>query len=237
MKRLAILHVIGNAALLGLGYYWLGVGESDGARLALSLALVLVFVAGAVWLHGTSLVYFREGALLPLRRIPALALFAAMVGVLYFALRVWRPLDEQTGATIASFFTMMLQKPVRPAWVQSVLDPLWWTILRVVIPTMLLPTAAGIAVHGWRGGNAYASQLRNWRYWALSAPLWIAVSWAPLALATWKPGMGEWGVEMASFLARYGFAYLLFVAACLLLAFVASRGKPDLSQPSTVPSP
>ncbi|MBV9038542.1 MAG: hypothetical protein JO182_28905, partial [Acidobacteriaceae bacterium] len=66
MKRatvsLWLLHLIGNALLLWLGYYWLGVGESDTAHLLGSAAIVLGGVCVALFLHGTALVYFdRDG--------------------------------------------------------------------------------------------------------------------------------------------------------------------------------
>src|SRR5437667_2477364 len=49
---LVLLHFVGNALLLGLGYYWLGLGESSGTRLVWSFFVAAVFVCLSVWLHG-----------------------------------------------------------------------------------------------------------------------------------------------------------------------------------------
>ncbi len=70
----------------------------------------------------------------------------------------------------------------------------------------------------------------------LTPVLLVCAVWVPLRLASWKPWMGGFGQEATSLVARFGLAYLLFVVACLLLAFVTSRGRPSFSQPSTVVS-
>lgn len=242
---LCLLHLIGNGALLGVGYYWLGVGEANASRLALSALLLAIFIAGAAWLHGASLAYFRDpaphriGAMLtaPLRRLLPLVLLSVAVAALYFALNLWRPLDASVATTIASFFTLTFQTPVRPGSVQTVLDAIWWVVLWAAIPALLLPLGSGVAARGWRGIGEFGAQWRNWRYWLAAPALLIGAVWVPLRLVTWKPAMGDFSVEMASVIARFGVAYLLFVGLCLLLAFVTSRGKPSLSQPITSASP
>jgi hypothetical protein len=55
---LAIIHLVGNALILWLGYYWLGISESDGAHLAWSALVLVLFVVSALWLHGTALAMF-----------------------------------------------------------------------------------------------------------------------------------------------------------------------------------
>ncbi len=59
---LAILHLVGNALILWLGYYWLGLPESDGAHLAWSALVVLAFVLSALWLHGIGFAVFHREA-------------------------------------------------------------------------------------------------------------------------------------------------------------------------------
>src|ERR1019366_7188018 len=59
--RLFAIHVVGNAVVLGLAYYWLGIGESRAATLAWSAALALVILCLACCLHGGMLVFFRGG--------------------------------------------------------------------------------------------------------------------------------------------------------------------------------
>ncbi len=63
---LCVLHLLGNALLLWLGYYWLGIGEANGLQLAWSAFVILVFICSAIWLHGTALALFdanRESTL------------------------------------------------------------------------------------------------------------------------------------------------------------------------------
>jgi hypothetical protein len=246
MKRpivqLTALHLIGNAALLWLGYTWLGAGESDLRALLLSIAMVLIFLLGGVWLHGTSLAYFREptaGLRTALgrsaRRLLPLILLALIVGSLYLSLRLWDP--GPLLLKIASAGTMLFQKPVRPDWLLRAYEVKRWLIQWCVLPVFLLPMASGIAGRGWSGWGEFRAQWRNGWYWLAAPLLLLAGVWLPLWLAKWTPVMGSFGQEMTSLVMRLGAGYLLFVGACLALAFVTSRGKPAVSQPSTVPSP
>ncbi len=241
---LCSLHLIGNAALLGIGYWWLSVGESSNVNLLLSAALLIVLLGGTVWLHGTSLAYYRDprptgrtalwGALRRLLPLFAVGLVALAI---YFGLDAWNPLDRSRSADLASYLTLKLQRPVRPAAVQSVFDAIWWVVRWMLIPALLLPLASGVAAAGWRGIGEFGSRWKSWRYWLLTPILLVCAIWVPLRLVTWKPFMGGFGQEATSLVARFGLAYLLFVAACLALAFVTSRGRPNFNQPSTVVSP
>lgn len=240
--RLVLLHLFGNAALLGLGYYWLGVGESDGAMLALSIGTLLLFVAGAVWLHGVSLAYFRnfEQSLRSVftrvaRHLPALVVFAIAVFALYMWLGGWNP--SSILLSIASFFTMTFQKPVRPGDMLTIFQGVLWVLRWWILPVLLLPLAAAIADRNWRGFGEFGRHLRDWKVWLLVPALLFAGVWVPLRLAAWTPVKGNFGAEIVSLIARLSAGYLLFVTACLAVAFITSRGKPSLSQLTTVPSP
>jgi hypothetical protein len=88
MRILVAIHLAGNALLLWLGYYWLGLGESRASTLAWSAAVALVILAGACWLHGMSFASIR-GAL---RNLPWTVLVAAAALAIYLALpagKVW----------------------------------------------------------------------------------------------------------------------------------------------------
>ncbi|MEO5923505.1 MAG: hypothetical protein ABIR70_06735 [Bryobacteraceae bacterium] len=239
---LFLLHLVGNAVLLGLGYSWLGIGESTNANLALSVGLLLVLLSGTVWLHGSSLAYFRDpqpgtrvALMASLRRLLPLFAVGLLAVAVYFALEVWQPLNESRATDVASYFTLKLQKPIRPATVQGVFDVLWWVIRWMLLPALLLPLASGVAAAGWSGFREW--RWKGWSFWLLTPALLVCAVWVPLQLIVWKPWMGSFGQEAASVVARFGAAYLLFVVACLLLAFVTSRGRSSLSQPSTVVSP
>ena len=59
----------------------------------------------------------------------------------------------------------------------------------------------------------------------LKCPLLLLCAlWVPFRLLDWVPHMGSFAMEMVSFVVRLLVAYLLFVAAWLLLAFFTSGG-------------
>ncbi len=49
------MHLAGNAALLALGYYWLGIGEASAGEVVWSAAVGLIIVAGACALYGAAI--------------------------------------------------------------------------------------------------------------------------------------------------------------------------------------
>ena len=240
LVKLFLMHLIGNAALLGLAYYWLSVGESSTSMLALSIAILVIFFGGAVWLHGSALAYFRSGRgelrqslSAGVRHLPPLLLFAIVTFAIDMSLGAWDP--SSLLLSIASFFTMTFQKPVRPQILLRIWEVILWLLRWCVLPVILLPLAAAIAQ--WSGFGEFGAQIRNWKHWLLIPALLLVGIWLPLRLVAWVPIKGTFSAELISFVLRFAAGYLLFVAGCLAVAFVTSRGRPALSQPSTVPSP
>ena len=69
---LCALHLAGDALILWLGYTWLGMGESDTGRLALSAMILVLFAcSGCLARHGTAFVHFDGAAGSSLRRAAA----------------------------------------------------------------------------------------------------------------------------------------------------------------------
>jgi hypothetical protein len=54
----------------------------------------------------------------------------------------------------------------------------------------------------------------------------LCAIWVPLRLVNWVPHVDGFTMEMTSFVLRTAAAYLLFVSAAMVLAFLTSRGKP-----------
>ena len=171
---LAIMHLFGNALILWLGYYWLGIGESDGAHLALSVLVLLLFVLSALWLHGTALAAFDRAvgrAFLEAARTVArnlLPLFVlSIIAIAIYCLLAW--LHEQFGHkafVVASFLTLHLRKPVAPARVLAWYHALIWVLRWVIVPVMLLPLASNSARLGWGGYRLNSlRRSRNLLYW------------------------------------------------------------------------
>ena len=231
MRRLVLVHLVGNALLLLLGYEWLGVGESTVPRLLWSAVLALAILTGFCALHGATFAYFR-GAKLRANFVPLVVL--AIGAIVLYAL-VWKLADysPQPALTLASYLTLKFRKPVRPATVQSVFNVALWLVRWVLLPLVLLPVASGVAARGWRGFGEWSWRGRGW---LLAPVLLLCGLWLPFVLLGWVPHVGGFWLEMASFVVRIGVAYLLFVAAAVAVEFVTSRGRLSLSQPKTVAS-
>jgi hypothetical protein len=241
--RLGLAHAAGNAILLWLGYYWLGIGESQPIALAWSLLVALAAVCYGCWLYGGALAYFagkdpsmtrafRDSA----RNLLPIVAAAAVALLLYFALAKWAAYSSNPAFRIASFLTLKIRKPVKPSSIQVILQAALWAARWVAVPVLLLPMFAAICLRGWRGFAGFGALARRPLYWVATPLLLVCSLWLPFRLLGWTP-RGRFGFELASFVLRAIVAYLLFVAGWLALAFFSSGGRPRWSQPKTVVSP
>ena len=231
---LGALHLAGNALLLWLGYTWLGMSEADRPHLAGSALVLLVFGLGALWLHATALAFFggdSAAASTALRRLPRLVALAVVVALIYGLLLYCYGAFDHIAFVIGSAATMTLRRPVPPARVLACFHAFIWLLRWVVVPALALPLAARIV------SKTSPRLLRRWPYWLAVGALLLCAFWVPLRLIDWIPRANGFGMQAASFAARIGFGYLLFVAALLALEFFTSAGKPRSSQPTTVVSP
>lgn len=250
MKRanasIVALHLIGNAILLWLGYYWLGVGESDAAHLAWSAIVILVFGLSAIWLHGAALALFSaesEGRLgaaarMALRRLPPLFILAVAAAIVYGLVAWWRDSFGHEVFVIGSYATLKLRKPVAPSGVMRAFDVFIWLMRWMVVPALLFRLGASIALRGWAGFAPPWTRPRiSWLYWPATCALLVCAIWVPLKLINWVPHVSQFTVQVASLGSRLGVGYLLFVGGLLMLEFLTSGGKPRVIQPSTPASP
>jgi hypothetical protein len=239
--KLALIHALANALLLWLGYYWLGLGEGRASALLWSALVAVALVSLGSWCYGAAFLYFDAPVLAAwrtaLRHLLPLAVAAVFLVMLYFALDGFAASRNSWAATTASWFTLKLRKPVRPAAVLRAIEMVLWLVRWMVLPVLWLPMVAGIAALGWRGFRALGSRWRKPLYWVEAPVLLLMAAWLPLKLLAWVPEIGSFGLQMASFVARAAAAYLLFVAGWLAIAFVTSGGKPRLTQPKTAVSP
>jgi hypothetical protein len=244
--ELFLAHLIGNAALLWLGYYWLGLNESDAAHLVWSAVIVLFFACCALWLHGTALVMFnreagtgfRRAANMAFRHLPPLLTLAIGAVIIYGLIAYWHDSFGHKAFVIGSYATMKLRKPVPPSGVQRAFFVLIWLLRWVVVPVFLLPLAGTVAARGWSGFRLAAlRRSKQFVWWIQVCALLLLAILVPLEILAWVPKFNPFAIQMLSFIARIGAGYLLFVAALLALEFFTSAGKPRFSQPSTVSSP
>jgi hypothetical protein len=242
---LALIHLCVNACLLWLGYYWLGVGESRASMLAWSACVALVIIALGCWDYGAAFAYFRAedhrrlsfASSSALRNLFPIAVAAVVIAVVYALLTRWAVYSSQPAFQIASYLTLRFRKPVRPSAVLHIFNVILWMVRWVVLPVLLAPMISTIATSGWSGFRSIGSLAKRWLYWIEAPPLTLCLAWVPLKLLRWVPHMSGFRMETLSFVLRAGVAYLLFVGAGLLLAFVTSGGRPRFTQSSTAVSP
>jgi hypothetical protein len=245
LSLLALVHFAVNGILLWLGYYWLGVPESRAGTLAWSAAIALLVVLVASWSYGSGLVYFSEEGdertvrawRLSLRHLLPFALAVVTLIVVYWLLARWGDYSAKPAFRMASWLTLKLRRPVRPASVQRGFDAVLWLVRWMAIPVLVLPVLAAVAKSGWRGFPAPGTNAKKWLYRIQTPLLLLCAVRLPLLLVYWVPHTRGFWIETASFVIRAGMAYLLFAGAWLVLAFVTSGGKPRLTHPSTVVSP
>ena len=240
---LFVTHLIGDALLLGLGYWWLGSSESDTAHLLLSGMTVVLFLACAAWLQGLTLASFcglsyGRAAVRAVRSLPALLVLALLAFAVYSFLD-WASLHYgRTAYVIGSYATMRTRKPVAPTTVALVFRYVTAICRWVILPALLLPLAAAIAVRGWSGWRLSSlRRKRAWLYWMEVAALLLCAIWLPFRLFFWVPAIESFGGQMASFVLRIGAGYLLFVVGVIAVEFCTASGSPFSIQPSTVASP
>ena len=228
-RHVFLLHLLADALLLWLGYEWLGVGESTRLRLLWSALDALAILALLCWFHGATLVFFRkEGELkindafrTALRHVPALLAAAILVVALYGLLAWTAGASGQPAFRLASWLTLKLRTPVKPATVARIFLGSFWIVRWVVLPVGLLPMASGIAARGWRGLGEF-SWRSGWRYW-LEVPLLLVTGFlVPFGLLGWVPAVSGFTLEVVSFSVRMLVAYLLFVGALWTLEWVTA---------------
>jgi hypothetical protein len=241
---MTLVHLVANGLLLWLVYYWLGVGESRASTLAWSAFVALLIVGLICCAYGAALVFFQEETRsslaawrTALRNLLPLAIAAALVGTVYWLLARWADYSGQPAFQIASYLTLKFRTPVRPASVLRIFNGVLWLVRWVLLPVLLLPMISAIATHGWKGFPAIGAYARKWLYWIEVPLLLLCGFWIPLKLLELVPQVDSFGLEMVSFIARAAFAYLLWGAAWLVLAFVTSGGSPRFTQSNTVASP
>jgi hypothetical protein len=245
-QKLLLGHLLVNAILLGLAYYWLGIGESKVATVTWSACLLALILGIGCCAYGAAMAYFRTsedrtaiGAWkVACRNLIPLAVAVVLVGWIYWMLDRWAgSLSDSPAFSIASYLSLKLRYPVKPDSVGRVIGVLFGIVRWAVVPVILLPAVSAMAVEGWRGLREVGSRARQWLYWIQAPLLLLCAFWLPLKIVRWVPVAGGFTTEMMSFVARAAVAYLLFTGAWLLLAFATAAGRPRLTQSVTVETP
>src|SRR5580658_8410904 len=189
MSRIASIHLLSNALLLLLGYYWLGIAESHTTTLVWSFCVALFIAVLGVWTYGASLTHFRQPAAwrTSLRNVLPLAVALLLLLAVYLLLAKWADYSSQPAFKIASYLTLKLRKPVRPSSVARVFNTILWLVEWMVLPVLLLPMLSAISASGWRGFTAAGSKPKRWLYWVETPVLLFCAVRLPLLLLHWVP--------------------------------------------------
>jgi hypothetical protein len=231
MIRLFAIHVAGNALVLGLAYYWLGIGDSSAAALAWSAALAVVILSMACCLHGGTLAFFRADQSRSLsaafrtvlRHMAPFLAAVILIAAVYWLLARWAAYSSTPALRIASWCTLKLRKPIKPATVLRAFNIVLALVRWMVVPVFVLPMFSGIASRGWRGSAEFGRHRRSLVYWIATPLLLLCALALPWQLIAWVPRVGSFALEMLSFTARAAVAYAVFITAWIYLAFRTSR--------------
>ncbi len=199
-----------NAGLLGLGYYWLGIGESSILQLTWSAVVALLILSAAL------LVHLRPS----LRNLPLLLFFSLVVIGIYGLLAAW----PDYSFPVASWMTLKTRKPIKPETIQSIFNTILLIFRWVFIPWLVVPLGAAIAKGGIQG-----IRLSIWRrpilFW-LEVPLLLLIAIVlPLRLIQWVPAVKSFWLQTASFTMRALVAYVLFVISLWLLSKLTQSAR------------
>ncbi len=189
MRILVIVHLVGNALLLWLGYYWLGVGEGSASSLLWSALVALLLLSLECCLHGGTLAYFGSAPRrisLILRRLAQFMAATLVVLAVYILLAWWAGYSAQPAFKIASWLTHTIRKPVRPPAILAILNVVLWLIRWMIVPVVALPALSRIATGRWR--------TRTVTYWIEVPILLLCAVWLPLKLMGWVPTVDGFGL-------------------------------------------
>jgi hypothetical protein len=233
MRQLAAIQLVGNAAALYLGYYWLSIGEARVGLLAWSFTIALLTTLLFLWMHGAGLAYGRDPHGSPyraaLRNLPGLLVAVLVVLIVYIALGKLQDLCGNPAFRLASWLTLKLRKPIKPTAVLRIAAAVFWTLRWVIFPILLMPWISAIASTGFRTRR---SAPVTWMQRVLIPLLLLCALWLPFPLLHWRPFMSGFAPEMASLIVRALVAYLLFAGGLLAL-----EGMPLFTQRSRAVSP
>ncbi|HEX4999566.1 MAG TPA: hypothetical protein VFY29_15165 [Terriglobia bacterium] len=235
-KSLWALHLAGNAALAAAIYQWLWIPDRTVTDLALTAFAGLAIVALALWLHGGTLIYFRRehqsgaatlgGAFrLAARRLPALAVWALVVAFVGWAIMQLMNWQTPVSNWIASWLTLRLRRPVRPDTVAWIYGWIVWFAAWVKWPFMLLPWAEsalqnGFAAYRWSNLTRPLRTSMRPRYWLQFLTVFVIGAVIPALLVNWQPAVEGIRAETASLVIRFLVAYVIAIAAWLVMASV-----------------
>jgi hypothetical protein len=202
VKRLWLADLAGSALLLFLVDVWLGIPDRKTWQLAATAVLGLAIVGAALWLVAATFAAFdpEESAL---RRLPRVAACAAAAVAVCLALAWLAGYFPKWSAWLGSALTLKLHRPVDPRAIHGLFE-----LVRRLLAWMVVPALAIAGVRGWR--------VRR-RFWLEYLAVWLLAWYLPWRLVHWVPLIENLAGQMASFVLRFGVAWVLAVSGWLVV--------------------
>lgn len=228
MKRLWLIQAAANGVLFWCAFTWLGIRDSRTSQLIETAVLGLLILVPWLWLQDGTMAYCgdrSQGLWGAFRRAAkTLAIFSAVVivfGLLFWALGQLEDPLRTAGQRTASWLTFHLRRPMKPAtWARAYVAVLWG-VRWIVLPAVFLPMAAGVALNGSRGLGRTAPRV----FWLQYLAALMIGLYIPGVLMGWVPKLAGTSAQVASFILRFGTAYVLLITAWLAVAFFSASRK------------
>lgn len=222
--KLWLLNLLGNAAVLGVWYYWLLIPDAHGWQVAWSAVLALVTILFVLWLRAGTLTWFRvselrnQSAIGPAFRRGWRHAFALAIWFASFVVIAW--IIVSAGNYTPQFSVWIRQKVNAGPPPRSVMhgsDWLLFILLWVVLPAIWVPIASTVAAVGLTGARMLRSLrvLRHPLYWLLFCLLMAMAAWVPYKLVTWVPELTTLHGQAWSAGLRFAAAYIILITSGL----------------------
>jgi hypothetical protein len=241
--KLWLLNLVGNAAALGIWYYWLLIPDAHGWQVAWSAVLALATVLFVLWLRAGTLAWFRiaEFRTQPtiggafrrgLRHVVPLAIWAALGAcIAWFIL---------SASNYTPQFSVWIRQKVNagpsPRNVMHGSDWVLFLVFWIVFPALWAPVATTIAAVGFSGRHVARSfrVLRQPLYWILLCILIALGAWVPYKLITWVPELTTLRQQAWSAGLRFVAAYIILITAFVLMIWMVGE-RTDREDPIVLP--
>jgi len=246
--RLWLLQFFGNVLLALIFIWWLRVDPDTGWDVFLNVLIALIFLAGALLLHGGTLNYCsdvyegKDGGLKPafrnaLRHLPAIAVSVAIFYVLLYFTDKLDNYQYQLPGYLRSEFPAWLRRRISEPAMDNLYDGLVFVIHWIVIPGLVLPLCLLCARTGFRGFIS----LRAWWRTVRDLAFWIVLIVAVLIgvyctgkIMQWKldPKTATLGAEKVWLAFRLLVVYLMALFSWLWVCSMMARARPQPDPPA-----
>jgi hypothetical protein len=247
-KRVWAVHMVANALLMLVFFYWIRIPEETGWEFALTVIGGLAIAFCTLSLHTATFDYFSLASqrrfIASLRRsiarVPAFLLWTIIFGVVLWLIGELWGYDEQAGGYTRHLLPLFARKGTTPRSMFSVAHWLVWFLYFFVWPILFLPVGAQVATKNIRGFLSAAAlrPIRKWRFWLTYLVCFVIGAYIPYTLAWMVPRKPsplsdqQWSMGL-----RLGFGYLLMVTAWVILCAAIMRASGGESEAQRQPEP